>query len=289
MATDIVPALPASTLLVLRDGPQGPEVLMLRRSTSASFMSGVWVFPGGGVDTGDSAPELLARVVGHDDESASKALGVELGGRSFFVAAVREVFEEAGILLAVDDQGRHLGPEAAERLGEHRRALNAGETSFVEVLETEGLTLDLSALGHHAHWITPTAEVKRFDTYFFAALAPEAQEAVHDDAETIASGWTTPAEALERHRAGDIHMVMPTIRNLAFIAAHDTAAEVVAASKATRNIPTILPKVIEDEDDHLLIVPGDEGYDEADGLTNHPKAFARGARRRALKENPPHD
>ena len=260
---------------------------MLRRSTSASFMGGIWVFPGGGVDAADSAPQVIARVDGHDDVSASAELGLERGGLAYFVAALREVFEESGILLAVDPQGRSPGEEAAERLAEHRRALNAREVSFVEVLESEGLRLDLSMLGHHAHWITPTAEVKRFDTYFFAALAPEGQEAVHDDAETIASEWTTPADALARHRAGDIHMVMPTIRNLAFIAAHDTAAEVVAASKSTLDIPTILPKLIEEHDDHLLIVPGDDGYEVAEGLTNNPKAFARGARRRAVKENPP--
>ena len=262
---------------------------MVRRSTSASFMGGIWVFPGGGVDQGDAAPEMLARIKGRDDAQASAELGLEDGGLALFVAALREVFEESGILLAVDAEGRHLGAEAAERLAEHRRALNAREVSFLEVLEAEDLHLDCSVLEHHAHWITPTAEVKRFDTYFFAALAPEGQEAAHDEAETIASIWVTPAEAFERHRQSEIHMVMPTLRNLAFVAPHGTAAEVLAASKAETDIPTILPKMVEDDVDVILLVPGDEGYEAAEGLTNDPKGFVRAARRRAVKENPPRD
>lgn len=287
MTVDIAPVRPAATIMVLRDGAAGPEVLMVRRSTSASFMGGIWVFPGGAVDAGDSVPELLSRVRGRDAAQVDVELGVGAGGSALFVAALREAFEESGIMLAVNPQGRHLGAEAAGRLAEHRRRLNAREVTFLDVLEAENLHLDLSVLEHHAHWITPTAEVKRFDTYFFVALAPEGQEAVHDDAETIASIWTTPAEAFERHRHGEIHMVMPTLRNLAFVAPHATAAEVLAAAAAERDIPTTLPKMVEDDGDVILLVPGDDGYEAAQGLANDPKGFVRAARRRAVKENPP--
>jgi 8-oxo-dGTP pyrophosphatase MutT (NUDIX family) len=283
----VVPALPASTVLVVREGPRGPEVLMLKRSASASFMGGVWVFPGGGVDERDATEAAWRRVVGLDDAAASAALGLDSGGLAFYVAALREVFEESGLLLAVDAQGQPVGPGHAARLAEHRRALNAGEADFAAVLEDLELALDLSAVGHHAHWITPTAEVKRFDTYFFCALAPEGQAALHDESETVDSIWTTPADALERHRAGEVHMVLPTLRNLAFVAEHASAADVVAASKATSHVPTILPKMVAEEDGHTLLVPGDPGYEDAEALANDPKAFGSAARRRAVRENPP--
>ena len=225
---------PAATVMLVRDAGAGRggslEVLMLRRHPGAVFAADAWVFPGGRVDEADFATPIGA---GPSDAEASAALGVPSGGLAYWVAAARECFEEAGILLARHaDTGAWLDTTSdwsAARLARSRREVHAGVTTLAAVLEASGLELDLSGVHYVSHWITPPrpGHARRFDTRFFVAEAPPNQVVSHDAAETVESVWTTPADALARGRAGDITLLIPTIANLEALARFSSVAEIV--------------------------------------------------------------
>ena len=226
-----VPTRDGATVMLVRDDDASEpplEVFMLRRHPSTAFGS-VHVFPGGVVDAADHDLALDARCPGLSDAEASAQLDIEVGGRAFWVAAMREAFEEAGVLLARTATGAYVRfddhPDLEARFDAHRRALNAGERSFLEVLDDEDLTLALGDVQYFAHWITPEGEPKRFDTRFFLARAPEGQAYAHDDGEIIGSEWVRPDEALRRHRAGDFPMIGPTIASLQDLNRYATADE----------------------------------------------------------------
>jgi 8-oxo-dGTP pyrophosphatase MutT (NUDIX family) len=261
-----VPVRPAATVMLVRDGDAGPEVFMLRRTLDASFAGGMYVFPGGRVDDADHAEELEAICDGLDDAAASAMLGVERGGLAFWVAAVRECFEEAGVLLArpVDDREavRFDDGEVASRFEAARHDVHAGTLSLTELCEAERLVLTAGAIQYVSHWITPVGESRRFDTRFFVARAPQAQEPLHDEGETIESLWVRPADALARFRAGDLAMIPPTIKNLEFLLPHATAdATLEAAGRLARPRP-ILPKLRVDDDGRVtgIVLPDDPDY-----------------------------
>jgi len=229
-----VPTRDGATVMLVRDGhhTERPlEVFMLRRHPSTAFGS-VHVFPGGVVDPGDDDPALDEHSPGLDDADASERLGIPQGGRAFWVAAVREAFEEAGVLLACTPSGSYVrfdhDSDTEDRFDAHRRALNAGERSFIDVLRAEHLTLALSDVRYFSHWITPEGEPKRFDTRFFLARAPAGQAYAHDDGEIIGSEWVRPADALRRHRAGDFAMIGPTTVSLQDIGRFATSDELLA-------------------------------------------------------------
>ena len=155
------------------------------------------------------------------------------GGRAFWVAAARESFEEAGVLLARHADGTPVRfdhhPEVEARFDEHRRALRAGTRTLLDVLLAEELVLAVDEVRYFSHWITPEGAPKRFDTRFFLARAPEGQAYAHDDEEIIGSEWVRPVDALARERSGDFDMIEPTIRSLQEIGAHATTDELFAA------------------------------------------------------------
>jgi 8-oxo-dGTP pyrophosphatase MutT (NUDIX family) len=214
-------ALPrdGATIMLVRDGDQGPrplEVFMLQRHPRTAFGS-IHVFPGGVVDDHDRSETVAARAPGRSDDAASAELGVGSGGLGFWIAAIREAFEEAGVLLARTADGAPLqldDPRTAERFHLHRRSLHAGEVTFAEVLAAEALTLTVDEVHYWSHWITPEGEPKRFDTRFFVAAAPAGHTYAHDDVELIGSGWVRPADALNATRDGRYPMIMPTIATL---------------------------------------------------------------------------
>jgi 8-oxo-dGTP pyrophosphatase MutT (NUDIX family) len=250
MAEILIPR-PAATVLTLREAPDGYEILMLRRNVRSEFMAGVFVFPGGAVDETDAH----APVYGLSDEVASSRLARDGGGLAFYVASLRELFEEAGLLIACDENGhevRFTTPEDLERLGSYRRALNAREVTFSDVMRREGILLDLRGVSYLSHWITPVGPPRRYDTYFFVVLAPEGQPATHDANETVADRWTRPSEAL-------------LAQNLEAIAHFSTAAEVVAYARALGPVAAVLPRIAERGGAMVILLPGDEGYDEASG------------------------
>lgn len=263
-----VPLLDAATVMLVRDGAPGLEVFMLRRNLNSDFVGGAYVFPGGAVDEADRSADLGAWCDGRSDAEASDCLGLDAGGLAFWVAAVREAFEEAGVLLARDRSGAtvRLAPDeaTARRFADHRRAVDRGERSLVEVCRDEDLVLDLSGMHLFSHWITPVGAPRRYDTRFFVAAAPEGQTPVHDDRETVANCWVHPADALDEHRAGRFEMIFPTIRTLEALAGYATAAEVLAAAAARGPVPAVLPRIVIDGERVRVLVPGDEGYDDAE-------------------------
>jgi 8-oxo-dGTP pyrophosphatase MutT (NUDIX family) len=258
---------PAATVMLVRDGLGGLEVFMLRRALGASFAGGVYVFPGGRVDAADHAGELEAICDDLDDQQASARLGVERGGLAFWVAAIRECFEEAGVLLARPVGGdaaiRFDDPATEQRFATARRAVHSGELSLVDLCAGEGLRLITGLVQYVSHWITPIGEPKRFDTRFFLALAPPAQEPLHDDSETIASLWVTPRDALTRGAAGELQLYAPTIHNLEFLDQHSSAEQALAAGAAIGSPPAILPRLRFGDDGRFagVVLPDHADYE----------------------------
>ncbi len=254
--------------MVVRDGrdPAGLEVLMLRRHLGSAFAGGAYVFPGGALDEADRDPALAEISLGRSDPEASRHLEIESGGLAFYVAAVRETFEEAGILLATDASGSWLpsdDPAFVERLAGHRHRLNAGEADLPTICRQEGWLLALDRVEYFSHWVTPVGAPRRFDTRFFVAVAPPGQLAAHDEGETIESIWIRPSEALERHRIGKLDLIFPTIRNLQAISTFESATDLLAAAAKASSHPVMLPRVSVDGAGMRILLPGDPGYDEA--------------------------
>ncbi len=262
-----VPVRNAATVMLVRDGLDGLEVFMMRRTLKAVFVGGFYVFPGGAVDSSDSGPEVDAISPHLDDAEASAALGIDAGGLAYWVAAIRECFEEAGVLLAAHHSGevvRFDEPAVAERFTVARHGVHDGSVRLVDLCATEGLYLVTGDIQYVSHWITPVGEPRRFDTRFFVARAPDAQEPLHDDGETIASLWVNPADALTRADAGELAMIVPTRRNLEFLLPHATAAEVLAAASRVGRPPAIQPRIITEADGSIrVLLPGQPGYDTA--------------------------
>ena len=257
MAEAVAPR-PASTILLLRDsaGTKSEiEVFMMVRHYEIDFASGALVFPGGSVDNGDKEiianPLLYAGGEGFDAESLS-----------FRIAAIRETFEESGILLA-----RPRGSPAlvdAKRAGEieaaDRAALCEGKTTFLSVLSDNGMVLALDALVPYAHWITPEGMPKRFDTWFFLAAAPPAQAGAHDGKESTDSIWVSPREALEGGQSGRFKLPFPTTRNLIKLG-KQTSVQAALEEARGKSVIAVMPVMTRLNGGRQLRIPRDAGYD----------------------------
>ncbi len=257
-----VPVSPAATVMLVRDAADeadGVEVFMLRRTARASFGAGMYVFPGGRVDPEDGDDGLTAYCRGLDDADASAQLGLESGGLAYWVASVRECFEEAGVLLAEPRDGGELEPH-----NEDRHAIHDGTMSLLDLCRRDDLVLDLSTTQYVDHWVTPFGERRRFDTRFFVTEAPTDQEPLHDDKETVDSLWVRPADALAMQAAGELTMMPPTIANLAFLEPHANAAAAVRAGAAVRDPLRKEPRLRFGLDGRIVGVamPGDPDYDD---------------------------
>jgi glyoxylase-like metal-dependent hydrolase (beta-lactamase superfamily II)/8-oxo-dGTP pyrophosphatase MutT (NUDIX family) len=196
---------PAATLILLRSGASGLETLMLQRTQTAAFLGGAYVFPGGSLDAAEAA---AARVVGLTEAQANARLGLVSGGLAYYVAAIRECFEEAGVLLACDAKGNPVLPLRAKELMQSRNS------PFLELLEKDNLYLPAGALAYYGHWITQPGRSRRFDTRFFVTLAPEGQEGAHDANEMVHQVWINPLEAITRGNRGEIELVHATRQTL---------------------------------------------------------------------------
>jgi 8-oxo-dGTP pyrophosphatase MutT (NUDIX family) len=219
----------AATVMLLRDAPD-LEVFMLRRNFDSVWIAGATVFPGGAVDPEDRDRAWPARCVGWDDARASRAVQRAEGGLGFFVAAVRETFEEAGVLLARDAGGSPVNASVAH-LSAARAGLNAGTADFATFVVEHELVLATDELHVFSHWVTPPGGPRRYDTWFFVAAAPEG-EYTHDDTELIASEWVRPAAAVAAADLGEIDLILPTRRNLEALARFATTADVLDAARA---------------------------------------------------------
>jgi 8-oxo-dGTP pyrophosphatase MutT (NUDIX family) len=252
--------------MLLRDGLEGLEVFMLQRTMAAAFARGQYVFPGGKVDAADHGGLFEPVCDGLDDATASARLGIERGGLAWLVAALRECFEEAGVLLArpddSDDIVRFDTPATIDRFNTARHAIHEGELSLADFCETEDLRLLVDRIHLVDHWITPVGERRRFDTRFFVAAAPEVQEPLHDDKETIASLWVRPVDALRMHADGELQMFPPTIASLEFLLPHATTADAVVAAAAVGVPVPVEPRILLDDEGRVRGIrrPGDDGY-----------------------------
>jgi 8-oxo-dGTP pyrophosphatase MutT (NUDIX family) len=260
--SDVGAPRPAATVMLVRDRDAGFEVLMLQRNLNSDFVGGAYVFPGGGVDSGDANVDVGDGSL--DDAAASARLGLASGGLAYYVACLRELFEEAGVLLAVDSAGQSVqfDDDGRLRFAEHRRRVNAKDARFVDVLASEDLRADLRALEYIAHWVTPVGPPRRYDTRFFVARAPEGQIAAHDAGETVADVWVRPHDALARHDAGELEMIFPTIKNLELVADCADADAVLAFARNRRDIPKVEPRIVMNDHDVKILLPGDDGFDD---------------------------
>jgi len=239
---------PAATILLLRDTP-GFEVLMVKRHHQIDFASGALVFPGGKTHAGDDDPDWADHVVGWDQFDAVQ--------RGLRIAAIREVFEEAGILLARRRDGASIGGEACPM--DVRAAVDRGETHFLDVVRDLDCRLDLDALTVFARWITPVMMPKRFDTWFYAVDAPADQLAACDGRETVDAEWIAPSEVLRLANAGERKVIFPTRMNLQLLAEASSAADAVARAGA-RTLVTVLPQMQRRDAGSVLVLPPDAGY-----------------------------
>ena len=246
-----VPARPAATALILRDGADGIEVFMVVRHHEIDFASGALVFPGGKVDAADADPAWDGLVA-----------AAPLGGldRSFAVAALRETFEEAGILIA-----RRRGSNALVDAGGAHRIVLADRAAresarFIDLIRDADLTLATDLLVRFAHWITPVGLPKRFDTHFFLVTALVEQAGAHDGSESTEGFWIRPADALRDAKEGRRSIVPATRLNLQKLAGSATVADAVAAARASA-IVTVMPKVRRNPDgSRTLQIPAEAGY-----------------------------
>ncbi|HEX6312309.1 MAG TPA: NUDIX hydrolase [Acidimicrobiia bacterium] len=248
----------AATVMLVRDDPD-LQVFMLRRNVDAEFVGGASVFPGGAVDPGDRAPEILERSHGCTDGEASALLAVPHGGLGVWVAAVREAFEEAGVLLArsaaTGEPVDLTAPGVAARFEAARGAVARGALRFLDLVIEHDLLLDLGALHLFSHWITPPGAPRRYDTWFFVAEAPEGHVYLHDDGETVASEWVRPADALARGQRGELELIFPTMRSLSVLTRFDTAAGFLDALRGIG--PTPAAAMVPDHNGRRIRLPND--------------------------------
>jgi 8-oxo-dGTP pyrophosphatase MutT (NUDIX family) len=258
------PALPSSTVLLLRDDRGALEVFMVQRHHQIDFASSALVFPGGKVDAADRNPALRARCTGCE--------GLDDETFAIQVSAVRETFEECGVLLARARGDADLMPEAEVRPLElrYRAELVAGRATLGAIAEAHDLVLALDVLVPFAHWITPEFMPKRFDTWFYLVPAPRDQVAAHDGEESVDSVWITPAAAIADAKSGRRSIIFPTLRNVVKLGRATSVADAIARARS-KPVVAVLPTVGKNADGPTIRIPAEADYD----LTEAPLEEAR--------------
>ena len=264
-----MPAIPkkAATIILLKDKePCGFEVFLLQRHENSSFMGGNFVYPGGRVDRDDSSLQIRSFSKGITSEEAQRILGGTFSPEesfAYWIAAIRELFEEAGVLLAYDQKGKLLrlrNQGEQEKFSNYRGLLQKAEIGICEMAKKENLSFALDQLRYYAHWITPEARSERFDTFFFLARYPSGQEATHDQKETTAGVWIRPRGALEENLRGGTVLSPPTLKTLEDLSRFKTIDEVFASVK-NAEIRTILPVLTKISSGPMIIFPWDPEYE----------------------------
>lgn len=256
--------IPAATILLVRDAG-ALEVLMVERHHQIDFVPGALVFPGGKTGKEDSNPAWAAHCDGFDSDPDHLALRI---------CAIREAFEESGVLLARPAARRGVGrplavaADTAPIVG-LREAIDKGEASFLETISGAGLVLALDALVRFAHWITPQGMPKRFDTHFYIAETPAEQLAACDGREAVDACWIKPADALADNEAGRRKIIFPTRLNVELLAQSSSVKDAIAAA-AARRIVTVEPVIVRDGDGMVLTIPAEAGY----AVTSEPLTSA---------------
>ncbi len=258
-----VPIRKAATVILVAQTPD-LKILIMQRNTQTVFGGGMWVFPGGGLDSNDGSKAIHTLCIDGSDRSASELLGLPEGGLSYYVAAIRETFEESGILLASHQETQQLlnlkNLQIKSRFMTHRDELNKQSLSFSELLHQESLLLATHKMHYVARWITPCGPPRRFDARFFVAQIPAGQSATHDNNELIRSQWLTPPEILRQHTTGKVGLMEPTLRMIKNLCLFRSADELLQSAAAT----DMSYHRVRYRSKHNLLVPGEPGYEEAD-------------------------
>ncbi len=258
-----VQARMAATVLLLRDSTDpdtGIEVFMVRRVVQSEFMPDIYVFPGGSASPEDrlveQAPDICMAVA----PTAADPEGRTALGSGLRAAAIRELFEEANVLLAYQEGTLlALSEETTERFQAYRQALNERTGSLLNLARTEHLMLATDFLAYFAHWITPEDFPKRFDTHFFLATAPVKQEALYDKLETSAGVWISPKQALAQSAQGRFPLAFPTFHQLRDLSAFSSVQEALLTT-TTRYVPTHLPQIVQKENGSYVHLPEDPDF-----------------------------
>jgi len=238
---------PAATIVLMRDAEPEPELLLLRRNRSAGFVPGAYVFAGGRVDAADADPSLWSGGVPPTEPDAA-----------YWAAAVRELFEETGVLLARDAEGGFARDASDETLADWRESLLEDEATLGGMLDALGLRIALDRIVHFAHWITPVAESRRYDTRFFLGAMPPGREASADAREMSDAVWLSPRAALDRFALGRLPMVFPTVRTLESLAGFESVDAALDTLRGQAVAP-ILPRLVRVDGGVKLVV--DEGVE----------------------------
>jgi 8-oxo-dGTP pyrophosphatase MutT (NUDIX family) len=248
--------IPAATILIVRDGESGLEVFMVKRHHQIDFVAGALVFPGGKASRGDFDAALA--------EYADGISAWSMQMRAIGAAAIREAFEESGILLARDsDTGEIVNAERLHTLEPYRHAIEKREVSLLDMLRTERLKLACDEIVHFAHWITPKNMPKRFDTHFFLARAPQGHAGRHDGRESVDSIWIRPDEAITDRKRWNV--IFPTKLNLMKLARASSVAEALRLARATPPL-TVEPWIEHGPDGNVLRIRDDAGYEQTTAL-----------------------
>jgi len=254
--------VPAATLVLLRDRPGGGvETLLIQRHLKSRFAAGDFVFPGGKVEVDDTPDDPGRWCAGLGAHDAAHRLGLDAApptALGYWVGAIREAFEEVGVLLAYEPGGRPARADGP-RFADYRRACQGDHRAFWKMVRGEGLTLATDRLTYFAHWITPEERPLRFDTRFFAAEMFPGQPAVADEREIVAVQWLAPAAALEACRRGEISLRLPTLTNLALFDGAASSAEALRRLEG-RSVPMVRPRLITERGTQRAILPGEPGY-----------------------------
>jgi 8-oxo-dGTP pyrophosphatase MutT (NUDIX family) len=253
------PPRPAATIMLVRDGSDGIEVFMVVRHHQIEFASGALVFPGGKVDPHDHHEGIASLSDSFDELSALE--------RAVRAAAIREAYEESGVLLARDNvTGALIAAERLERLGHYRDPLNKGEIGIVDFLRAEGLRLAGDLIVPYVRWIAPEIAPKRFDTYFYIALAPSDHLAAHDGYESVDSVWIRPQDALRERIEGKRIIVFPTRMVLGKLARCRNAADAIALARETPFV-TVETRISTREDGEIILhIPAEAGFELTEEL-----------------------
>ena len=236
---------PAATAVLVRDGELAPELLLLKRHRASGFVPGAWVFPGGRVDDAD-ADAALVEMLGAVPRGADAP---------YWLAAVREVFEETGVLLARSPDGAACADASADSsLAQWRELLLSGEAALLDVLRAEKLLPDISRMVYCSHWITPLAEPRRYDTRFFLAELPAGCAAAIDEREMSDVMWLTADEALAQFQSGELPMVFPTVKTIQLLQRFSSVSDMLDAFRGAE-VPTVLPRLVRTRDGVGIVVP----------------------------------
>jgi 8-oxo-dGTP pyrophosphatase MutT (NUDIX family) len=256
----LTPVLPkrAATVMLLKDTPTTPVVHMLRRRASMAFAGGAYAYPGGGVDPRDDEHQI--RWAGPTRAWWAKRLGTDdTSAQAVVCAAVRETYEEAGVLLAGPTPDTVVGDTTGEDWEADRAALVARDLSFAEFLDRRGLVLRSDLLGVWTRWITPEFETRRYDTWFFVAALPEGQRTRNASTEADRTVWIRPADAADGYDKGELLMMPPTVATLRQLIPYDSAADVLAAAP-TRDLTPVLAKARLENGEVVLAWPGHDEF-----------------------------